>query len=228
MFLAVALFGYFTGQRFPHLGSWISRWGSRYRAAVVRPPGSWHWRSRLLLVVGALAATAPVWPIIQPGDPVADEMLELAEVAVIVPVVLVFPVAWALLGRSRPFAWRVAVVLATCVAGWSLWTVMFGSYGTPPNIDDGLRWYLVATGVIVASATAVESWQGRPRELLTMHWAIGALVWMIGVATTCAIPVVGDQQLPPRDAILPLPAAMTVVHEEARCAMPEVESLIVV
>ncbi|MGK5671855.1 hypothetical protein ACSNOB_03280 [Micromonospora sp. URMC 106] len=221
LFLAVALVGYLTGQRFPHLGGRISRWGSRYGAAVVRPPGPWRWRSRLLLAAGALAATAPVWPIIQPGDPVADEMLEPAEVAVIVPVVLVFPVAWALLGRSRPYAWRVAVGLATCVAGWSLWTVTFGSYDTPPNIDDGLRWYLVATGAIVASATAVESWQRRPRELLTMHWAIGALVWMIGVAATFATPVVGDQQVPPRDAILPLPPTMTVTHEEARCAMPE-------
>ncbi|MEU5939058.1 hypothetical protein ABZ807_07680 [Micromonospora sp. NPDC047548] len=221
MFLAVALLAYLTGQRFPHLGGWVSRWGSRYRAAVVRPSGPWRWWSRLLFVVGALAATALVWPIIQPGDPVADEMLEPAEVAVIVPVVLVFPVAWALLGRSRPYAWRVAIVLAACVAGWSLWTVTFGSYGTPPNIDDGLRWYLVGTGVIVASATAVESWKRRQRDLLTMRWAAGAFVWMIGVAAALAIPVVGDQQVPPHDAILPLPPAMTVVHEEARCAMPE-------
>lgn len=221
VFLAVALLGYLAGRRFPHPGGWISRWGSRYRAAVVRPPGPWRRWSRLLLLVGALAATAPVWPILQPGDPVADEMLEPAEVAVIVPLVLVFPVAWALLGRSRPYACRVAIVLATGVAGWSLWTVTFGSYGTPPNIDDGLRWYLVGTGVIVASATAVESWQRRPRELLTMRWAAGALVWLVGVAVTFAIPVVGGQQVPPRDAILPLPPAMTVVHEEARCAMPE-------
>lgn len=220
MVLAVALLGYLTGRRFPHLGGRIGRWGSRYRAAVVRPPGPWRWWSRLLLVVAALAATAPVWPVIQPGDPIADEMLEPAEVALIVPVVLVFPVAWAVLGRSRPYAWRVAIVLAACVAGWSLWTVMFGSYGTPPNIDDGLRWYLVGTGVIVASATVVESWR-RPRELLSVRWAAGALVWMIGVAATFAIPVVGDEQVPPRDAILPLPPAMTVVHEEARCGRPE-------
>ena len=66
LLLAVALLGYLTGQRFPHLGGWISGWGSRCRAAVVRPPGPWRWWSRLLLVAGALAATAPVWPIIQP------------------------------------------------------------------------------------------------------------------------------------------------------------------
>lgn len=171
-------------------------------------------------MVGAFAATAPVWPIVQPGDPVADELLEPAEVAVIVPVVLVFPVAWALLGRSRPYALRLAVVLAVGAAGWSLWTVTYGSYGTPPTIDDGLRWYLVGTGVIVGSATAVESWR-RPREPLTVRWAAGAIVWTVGAAAAVAIPVVGDQRLPPRDAVLPLPPAMTVVHEEARCATPE-------
>jgi hypothetical protein len=96
-FLTVALLGYLMGQRFPHLDGWVSRWTSRYRAAVVRPRGPWRWWSRLLPVIGALAATAPVWPIIQPGHPVADEMLEPAEVAVIVPVVVAFPVAWALL-----------------------------------------------------------------------------------------------------------------------------------
>ncbi|GIJ55482.1 hypothetical protein [Virgisporangium aurantiacum] len=218
--LVVALLGYVTGRRFPHPGGWISGRRGRFRAAVVRPPGPWRWRSRLLFVVGALAATAPVWPIVQPGDPVADELLEPAEVAVIVPVVLVFPVAWALLGRSRPFAWRVAVVVAACVAGWSLWTVMSGSYGTPPTIDDGLRWYLVGTGVVVGSATAVESWR-RPRELPTTRRVAGALVWTIGVAAAVAVPVVGDERLPPRDAILPLPPATTVVQEEARCALPE-------
>lgn len=219
LLLTVALLGYLTGRRFPQLGRSISGWGGRVRAALVRPPGPWRWWSRLLLVVGALAATAPVWPVIQPGDPIADEMLEPAEVAVIVPVVLVFPVAWALLGRSRPYAWRIAAGLVACVAGWSLWTVTFGSYGTPPNIDDGLRWYLLGTGVIVASATAAESWR-RPRELLAVRRAAGALAWTIGVAAALATPVVGDERLPPRDAILPLPPAMTVVQEEARCARP--------
>jgi hypothetical protein len=218
--LAVALLGYVTGRRFPHLGGRISGWCGRRRAGLLRPPGPWRWWSRLLFVVGAFAATAPVWPIVQPGDPVADELLEPAEVAVIVPVVLVFPVAWALLGRSRPYAVRLAVVLATGAAGWSLWTVTYGSYGTPPTIDDGLRWYLVGTGVIVGSATAVESWR-RPREPLTVRRAAGAIVWTVGAAAAVAIPVVGDQPPPPRDAVLPLPPAMTVVHEEARCAMPE-------
>ena len=219
--LAVALLGYLTGQRFPHLGGRIRRWGSRYHAAAVRPPGPWRRWSRMLAAVAALVATAPVWPFIQPGDPVADEMLAPVEVAVIVPVVLVFPVAWALLGRSRPDAWRVAVALAAAVAGWSLWTVTFGSYRTPPNVDDGLRWYLVGTGVVVASATVAESWRRGFRQQLGVRWAAGVLGWMIGVAATFAVPVVGDEQLPPRDAILPLPAAMTVVHEEAGCAAPE-------
>ncbi|MBG0561297.1 hypothetical protein [Actinoplanes aureus] len=220
MFVAVAMLGYLAGRRYPDLGGRVIRWAGRRRATVTRPPGPWRRRARLLFVVGALAATAPVWPIVQPGDPVANEMLEPAEAAVIVSVVLVFPAAWALLGRSRPYAWRVAVVLGACVTGWSLWTAEFGSYGTPPTVDDGLRWYLVATAVIVASAAVVESWR-RPRELLTRRGAAGALVWTAGVAAAFAIPIVGDQQVPPRDPVLPLPPAMTVVQEEARCAMPE-------
>ncbi|MEU4291745.1 hypothetical protein AB0E63_26255 [Kribbella sp. NPDC026596] len=138
----------------------------------------------------------------------------------IVPVILVFPLAWALLARSRPYAARVALVLAGCVAGWSLWTVVLGSYGTPPNVDDGLRWYMLGAGAIVASATVVESWPRRSRELLSTRWAVGVLVWMVGVVATVAVPVVGDQQLPPRDAVLPLPLTMAVVGEEAGCARP--------
>ncbi|GIH19229.1 hypothetical protein [Rugosimonospora africana] len=218
MLVAVALLGYLAGRRFPHVGGRISRWGSRCRAAVVRPPGPWRRRSRLLFVAGAFAATAPVWPITQPA--VADDRLEPAEVAVVVPVVLVFPVAWALLGRSRPYAWRVAVALVACVAGWSLWTVAFGSFGTPPTMDDGLRWYLIGTGTIVACASTVEVWHRRPPRRPTTAWLAGALGWAIGVAATVTVPVVGDQQLPPRDAVLPLPPAMAVAHEEARCGMP--------
>jgi hypothetical protein len=44
---------------------------------------------------------------------------------------------------------------------------------------------------------------------------------MIGVAAAVAVPVVGGERLPPAGAILPLPAGMTVVHEEAGCAVPE-------
>jgi hypothetical protein len=216
LILAVALLGYLAGRRFPRLPRRIGRWAGAARAAVARPPGPWRWWSRLLCVLAALAATAPVWPVIQPGDPVADEMLRPAEVAVIIPVVLVFPVAWSLLGRCRPYAWRVGVGLAGCVAGWSLWTVTFGSYRTLPTVDDGLRWYLVGTGVIVASATAIEAqrqWSG--------YRAAGALVWLIGLIAIFAVPVVGEEPVPPRDAILPLPAAMSVLHEEAGCARPQ-------
>jgi hypothetical protein len=223
LFLAVALLGYLTGQRFPHLGGRVGQWVGRYRGATARPPGPWRRWSRLLAVAGALAATAPVWPVIQPGDPVADEMLQPAEVAVIVPVVLAFPVAWALLGRSRPYARRVAIVLDAGVAGWSLWTVRYGTYDTPPNIDDGLRWYLVGTAVIVASATVIEAWRRGIRQQLSRRWAAGVLVWMVGVAATFAIPVVGDKQekVPPHDAILPLPPTVTVVREGTGCARPE-------
>jgi hypothetical protein len=195
----------------------IGRWADRYRAAADRPPGPWAWRSRLLSAAAALAATAAVWPVVQPGDPIADEMLEPAEVAVIVPVVLSFPVAWALLGRSRPYAWRVGMVLAGCVATWSLWTAKFGSYATPPNVDDGLRWYLVGTGLIVASATVVEWRRRRSPRLVTVRSAVGVLVWVVGVVATFAMPVVGEEPLPPRDSVLPLPAATTLADEEAGC-----------
>ena len=93
--LGVALLGYLTGRRFPDLGTSIRRWGRLCRAAVSGRPGPWRWWLRLLLVMAAFVGTAPVWPVLQPGDPVADEMLKPAEVAGIVPVVLVFPI-----GRS--------------------------------------------------------------------------------------------------------------------------------
>ncbi|MEV4621197.1 hypothetical protein AB0J74_21120 [Asanoa sp. NPDC049573] len=218
MFLAVALHGYLTGQGFPP-GERIRRWGGRFPMAVVRPSGPWRWWSRLLSVVGALATTAPVWPIIQPGDPFADETLEPAEVADR-PCGPCVPAAWALLGWCRPYAGRAAGVLAAC-AGWSLWTSTFGSYGTRPNVDDGLRWHLVGTGVIVASATVIEASRRGLRQQLSKRRAAGVLVWIVGVAAIFAISVVGDEQLPPRDAILPLPPAMTVAHEEAGCATPK-------
>lgn len=203
MLMVVGLLGYLTGRRFPHPGAWIGRW----REMAVRLPGR-RW-SRPLLVVGALLATAPVWPGVQPGDPIADEMLEPAEVAGLVPLVLMFPVAWALLGRSRPYAWRVGAGLAVWVAAWSLWTVTFGTWSTPPTVDDGLRWHLIGAALVVAAGA-------RPRKPLTGRWMAGAAIATIGVAAIFAIPVVGDPPVPPRDAI-PLPAAMTVLREETGC-----------
>lgn len=171
--------------------------------------------SRLLPVAASLVATAPVWPILQPGAPIADELLEPGEVAVIVPIVLVFPIAWALLARRRPYAWRIGVLLAAWVLAWSVWTVSLGSYASPPTIDDGLRWHLVGAGLLVAGAAAYEA---RQFAQVGARLLPGALVWLLGVAITLAIPVVGQEKVPPRDAVLPLPAGMTVVHEETGCA----------
>src|SRR5437867_3639292 len=78
-FLTVALLGFLAGRHFPRLRGWIARGIARYRAVAARPPGPWRWRSRLLFVVGALAATAPVWPVVEPGDPVTNELLQPAE-----------------------------------------------------------------------------------------------------------------------------------------------------
>lgn len=205
MLVVVGLLGYLTGRRFPHPGAWIGRW----RELVVRLPGR-RW-SRPLQVVGALLATAPVWPVVQPGDPIADEMLEPAEVAGLVPLVLVFPVAWALLGRSRPYAWRVGAGLAVWVAAWSLWTVTFGTWSTPPTVDDGLRWHLIGAALVVAVGA-------RVRKPLTGRWMAGAAITTIGFAAIVATPVVGDPPVPPRDAI-PLPATMTVLREETGCGV---------
>ncbi|GGN60183.1 hypothetical protein GCM10010112_16190 [Actinoplanes lobatus] len=205
MLVVVGLVGYLTGRRFPHPGAWIGR----RREALVRVAGPWRRWSRPLLVAGAVIATAPVWPMVQPGDPIADEMLEPAEVAVLVPVVLTFPVAWALLGRSRPHAWRIGAGLVAWVAAWAVWTVVFGSWSTPPNIDDGLRWHLIGAAAIVAAG----AWGRQP---LTRRWLAGTVIGAIGVAVVFAIPVAGGPPMPARDAI-PLPATATVIHEETGC-----------
>ncbi|MGW0435205.1 hypothetical protein ACWDV4_22035 [Micromonospora sp. NPDC003197] len=51
---------------------------------------------------------------------------------------LVFPIVWALLGRSRRFGLTVGAVLTGGVAGWSFGTVEFGAYATSPTVDDWL------------------------------------------------------------------------------------------
>ncbi|MCP2324291.1 hypothetical protein HDA40_002798 [Hamadaea flava] len=169
---------------------------------------------RLLTVAAAVAATAPVWPVLQPGDPIADELLEPVEVAVLVPMVLIFPIAWALLARRRAYAWRVGLALAVWVLAWSVWTVSAGSYASPPTIDDGLRWHLVGAGLLVAGAVAYEA---KRLAHLGARLLPGALVWLLGVTVTLAVPVVGAETVPPSDTVLPLPAGMTVVHEETGC-----------
>ena len=97
----------------------------------------------------------------------------------------------------------------------------FAAVGVGAVLGAWLRWYLVGAGAIVASATVVESRRRRSRELLSMRWALGVLAWMVGVVATVAVPVVGAQQVPSRDAVLPLPPTMAVVREEEGCARPK-------
>ncbi|GLW27891.1 hypothetical protein [Actinoplanes regularis] len=150
----------------------------------------WSGRGRLLFLLAALAATIPAWPYVQPHSPILDEMLRPAEVAVLVPVVLLFPVAWALLGRT----WKAGVPLVLLVAGWSVGTVRFASYATPPTVDDFLRWYLVAAGLTVLVAMIVTRTGVR---------RIGFLVFLAGCAAAVAVPFVGEPPTPPGASLPP-------------------------
>jgi hypothetical protein len=167
------------------------------------------------MVGAAVAATVPVWPGVQPGDPVADELLAPAEVALMVPIVLAFPLAWALLGRSRRVGVGAAAILCGCVLCWSVGTLDLGSYASPPTVDDWLRGYLVVAAGVTVAATVLD-WRtpaGPPWPVQ----AVGVALWVAGLGLTVAVPVVGGAPMPPRDALLPLPPATAVADERAVC-----------
>jgi hypothetical protein len=172
---------------------------------------NWGARSRLSLVGYALLATAPIWPVLQPREPILDEMLAPGEVAILVPVVLVFPVAWALLSRTERvgqlFGWGLVLMVLT----WSSWTAEFGEYATPPNIDDGLRWYLLTAAAVVVAGVA---WDARK---IDRRWVVGVACWVLGLGITVTVPVLDDGPMPPEDLLLPVPRNMTVVSHEATC-----------
>ncbi|MBP2321747.1 hypothetical protein JOF56_002132 [Kibdelosporangium banguiense] len=159
----------------------------------------------------AFLATAPVWPVLQPREPILDEMLVPAEVAVLVPVVMVFPVAWGLIGRTERTGRLFGLALTLLVLVWSSWTAAFGDYATPPNIDDGLRWYLLTAACVVVAGVV------RDRRKVDRRWILGAATWVVGMAVTVAVPVVEAGPMPSADALLPLPPGMTVVTDEAEC-----------
>ncbi|ALG05605.1 hypothetical protein AOZ06_00475 [Kibdelosporangium phytohabitans] len=159
----------------------------------------------------AVLATAPVWPVLQPREPIADELLAPAEVAVIVPVVLAFPVAWALLARTRQRGWLVGWVLVALVLTWSSWTAHFGDYASPPDVDDGLRWYLLTAATAVVAGAAIDA------HRLDLTWALGAACWVAGLVLTTMVPVLDGAPMPPEDAVLPLPPGMTVVANQGTC-----------
>ncbi|WP_189330977.1 hypothetical protein [Actinoplanes ianthinogenes] len=165
----------------------------------------WSGRGRLLFLLAALGATAPVWPGVQPGSPILDEMLSPGEVAVLVPVVLLFPVSWALLAREPRTGRGVGLLLVCLVAGWSLGTVRLSTYETPPTTDDYLRWYLIAAGLVVLVA-AVGT---RP----VVHKA-GFGVWLLGCAAAVAVPVVSGPPTPPS---ADLPPGITAAENRLDC-----------
>jgi hypothetical protein len=158
-----------------------------------------------------LLATAPIWPVLQPRSPIRNEMLSPGEVAVLVPVVLIFPAAWALLGRTERTGRLFGFTLTLLVLSWSTWTAEYGEYATPPNIDDGLRWYLLAAASVVAAGVV------RDERKVNRQWALGAAGWTLGMVVTVTVPVLDVGPMPPEDALLPLPPSMTVLTHEAVC-----------
>lgn len=182
----------------------MNPWGRRYRE-LAGPPGPWSLRARLVMIAAAAAAATPTFAV---------DTLRPAETAVIVATLLIFPLAWGLLARSARTGTLVGAILVGGTAVWSLATNRLASYETPPNVDELLRWQLAATGAVVAAAGLYE-WRGRRHG--GRRWVAGIAAWAAGVATIVAVPNVDDGQMPPRDAVLPLPPAMTVASEEANC-----------
>lgn len=159
---------------------------------------------------GALLATFPIWPVVQPGEPIADEPLAPAEMAPLVPIVLLFPLAWALLGRRRRAGLAVGAAFVTAVAVWAFGTARVADYATPPTVDDWLRYHLLVSGVLVAVATAVSA-----RRPVGVRWAAGLALWLAGVGVLLTVPVLDGEEVPPRDALLPLPPGVSLVGEDA-------------
>lgn len=142
----------------------------------------------------------------------------------IVPVVLILPLAWALIGRSRQVGRAIGVALVGCVAAWSVGTARFAGYATPPTVDDGLRYYLVTAGCLVAIGVAVEvGWHRTspaPLPASRRRRTAGLVAWVVGVGAIAAVPVLDGEPMPPRDAFLPLPPAVLLLGEEAACVTP--------
>jgi hypothetical protein len=183
---------------------WTNPWGTRYRE-LAGPPGPWSLRSRLLVLAAAAAGAAPTF---------ADDTVRPAETAVIVAMLLIFPLAWVLLARSPRTGGLVGALLVAGTAVWSLATVRLASYMTPPNVDELLRWQLAVTGGLVAVAGVYE-WKGR--RYGGRRWLAGIAGWAVGVAAIIAVPNVDGGQMPPRDAVLPMPPSIAIADEQASC-----------
>ena len=175
---------------------------------VAGRPRRWSRGSRLRYVAAALAATFPLWSGIQPGAPIAD-------VALVVPIALIFPASWALLGRSHRFGRRVGALLAGGVALWSLGTVTLAGYATPSTVDDFLFWHLVTAGLVVGGATVLER-RRRPFRLPATRAAAGLALWSLACAIALTVPV-PNRMVPPADAVLPLPSGIDLRMDDVAC-----------
>ncbi|AEV85949.1 hypothetical protein ACWT_4932 [Actinoplanes sp. SE50] len=177
---------------------------------------SWGGRERLLFLGITLVATGPAWRLVPSGSPVADRMPAIAGVALLVAVVLIFPVSWAVLARGRTVGRRVGLILVALVAGWSVATVSAGTYETPPSVDDFLRWHLVAAGLTVLAGAAWSRGGGWGGVRL-----VGGVVWVSGVAVILAVPVVGQPPVPPGavlpDGVVSLPDGVVAAGNRLDC-----------
>jgi len=155
---------------------------------------------RLITILGV--ALVPV--------PVLLRALDDPEFLVAAALVLVVPVAWAVQAPPRRAAVVVGLVLVAEALAWALLTRWYGTWAAPPTFDDLLRGYLVAGCVTIAVALVVLR---RHRPATRVGLAVLAAVAIL----TAGVPAVGDARVPSRSALLPLPAGLTVVAEEAGC-----------
>ncbi|MEV4319142.1 hypothetical protein [Actinocrispum sp. NPDC049592] len=165
---------------------------------VVRRAGFVVWRP--LVVVGAFLATIPAWPVFEPS-----------ELALPVAIVLAVPLSWVLLAGGSVRGPRVGAVLIVCTVGWSLVTRLWASWATPSTVDDVLRACLAVGCVIVL-------WVERRTLLHRSRFGLALLT--VSCAAVVMLPVVGNAPVPDRDSLLPLPAGVVAVAEDAGCDRP--------
>jgi hypothetical protein len=170
---------------------------------VVRRAGAVAWRP--LVVVGAFLATMPAWPRFK-----ADEL------AVLLAIVLLVPLSWVMIAGRSALGPRVGAALVACVCGWSVATRLWASWATPSTVDDVLRAYLAVGCAIVMAVLWVE----RRRTRLLHRSRVGLAMVTVSTALAVILPAVGEAPVPDRESLLPLPAGVVVVAEDAGCDWP--------
>jgi hypothetical protein len=170
---------------------------------VVRRAGAVAWRP--LALAGALLATMPAWPGFE-----ADEL------PVLLAIVLLVPLSWVLLAGRSASGPRVGAALVVCVCGWSTATRLWATWATPSTVDDVLRAYLA-----VGCATVVTVlWVERRRTRFVHRSRVGLALLTVSSVAVVALPAVGEAPVPDRASLLPLPAGVVVVAEDAGCDWP--------